>query len=145
MMSIWYRFLYLIGLRPDPGLRKYNFEISESLQDSLIPVSQHEGRPLHEILPELVAAGLKEYREEETLVQLWRTLTPPERDAVALACLGYTNKQIATRLHKSPATIQSQLINSFRKLDINNRVELRRMFISWDFSAWGPPADDPFL
>jgi DNA-binding CsgD family transcriptional regulator len=141
-MSIWYRFLYLIGLRPDPGLRRYNLEVSESLQDSLLPLVQHEGRPLHEILPELVAAGLKEYRAEEALVIQWKSLTPPERDAVAFACLGYTNRQIAARLHKSPSTIQAQLNNSFRKLGIKNRSSLSFMFASWDFSAWGPPAED---
>ena len=56
-MSIWRRLLNWIGLRPKSG--SHTYEISESLQVTLSTIAQHEGRPVHELLPDLVAAGLK--------------------------------------------------------------------------------------
>ena len=62
-MSIWQRILYLIGKRPTPGPRTY--EINESLQVSLSTLAKHEGRPEHELFPDILAAGLNQYQSVE--------------------------------------------------------------------------------
>ena len=83
-MSIWHRFLFLIGLRPQPGSRTY--EISESLQTTLTTLAKHESRPVDELIPDMLAAGLTQYRSVDELWPKWETLSPRERDVAALTC-----------------------------------------------------------
>jgi DNA-binding CsgD family transcriptional regulator len=133
-MSIWQRFLFLIGLRPNPGPRKY--EISEGLQVTLSTIARHEGRPEHELFPELLAAGLDQYRSVDELWPKWQSLSPREQDVTALCCLGFTNRQIAARLSLSPETIKTHVRNILLKFGIKSKSELRHILASWDFDAW---------
>lgn len=133
-MSIWQRILYLIGLRPNPGPRTY--EISESMQVTLSTLAQHEGRPEHELLPDLLAAGLTQYRTIDELLPKWESLSPREQDVTALTCLGYTNRQIAARLSLSPETVKTHVHNVLLKFGLNSKAELRRILAGWDFSGW---------
>jgi len=133
-MSIWQRLLYLIGLRPQPDSRTY--EISESLQVSLSTIARHESRPEHEIIQDMLAAGLTQYRSVDELWPKWETLSSRERDVTALTCLGLTNRQIAARLSLSPETIKTHIRNILFKFGINSKAELRHILASWDFSAW---------
>jgi DNA-binding CsgD family transcriptional regulator len=133
-MSIWQRLLYWIGLRPTSGSRKY--EISETLQVTLTTIAKHEGRPEHELLPDLLAAGLTQYRTIDELWPKWESLSPREKDVAALACLGYTNNQIAVRQGTSLQTIKTQMSSILRKFELKSRYELRAALAHWDFSAW---------
>lgn len=133
-MSIWQRFLYLIGKRPTPGPRTY--EITESLQVTLSTLAHHEGRPEHELIPDLLAAGLNQYRSVEKLWPRWESLSPRERDIAALTCLGYTNRQISARLSLSPETIKTHVRNVLLKFDVKSKAELRHILSGWDFSGW---------
>jgi DNA-binding CsgD family transcriptional regulator len=133
-MSIWKRLLYLIGLRPNPGPRYYEF--SESLQVTLATLAEHEGRPEHELAQELMAAGLTEYYSVDEVFKKWETLTPREQEVAALVCLGYTNRQAAARMGITPATVKFHLHNVLEKYGIESRSQLRQLLQSWDFSAW---------
>jgi DNA-binding CsgD family transcriptional regulator len=133
-MSIWQRFLYLIGLRPNPSPRSY--EISESMQVTLSTLAQHEGRPENELLPYLLAAGLTQYRTIDELLPKWESLSPREQGVAALTCLGYTNRQIAAYLSLSPETIKTHVRNVLFKFGVNSKTELRHILAGWDFSGW---------
>jgi DNA-binding CsgD family transcriptional regulator len=133
-MSIWKRFLYLIGKRPTPGTRTY--EIDESLQVTLSTLAQHEGRPEHELIPDILAAGLSQYRSVDKFWPKWESLSPRERDIAALTCLGYTNRQISVRLSLSPETIKTHVRNVLIKFGVNSKAELRHILAGWDFSNW---------
>lgn len=133
-MSILDFFRNLIGKRPKSGSRKY--EISESLQVTLTTIAQHEGRPEHEILPDILAAGLPQYISQEGLWTKWESLTPREQDVVAFVCLGYTNRQIAARISISTETVKDRLESAYRKFNVKKRADLRMIFAGWDFSAW---------
>ena len=133
-MSIWQRLLYWIGLRPDPGPRTY--EISESLQVTLSTIARHEGRPEDELLPDLLAAGLTQYRTVDELLPKWESLSPREQNVAALVCLGYTNNQIALRQGTSLQTIKTQMRSVLRKFGVENRHQLRTILAHWNFSAW---------
>lgn len=135
-MSIWDRFLYLIGLRQSPGPRTYRFDANESLQISLSTLSSNEGRPETELIPDILAAGLQQYQSSEELIRTWRKLTVREQEVAALVCLGYTNREIAARLNISPATVKTRLQNILRKYDLHKRTELRELLSIWDFSSW---------
>jgi DNA-binding CsgD family transcriptional regulator len=122
-MSIWQRFLYLIGKRPKPGPRTY--EINESLQVTLSTLAQHEGRPEHELFPDILAAGLSQYQSVEKNWPRWESLSPRERDIAALTCLGYT-----------PETIKTHVRNVLLKFGVKSKSELRHILTNWDFSGW---------
>lgn len=133
-MSIFDFLLKLIGRRPKPGPRYY--EISESLQITLSTLARHEGRPEQELLPDLLAAGLDQYRSVEELWPKWESLSPREQDVAALTCLGLTNRQIAARLSLSPETIKTHIRNVLLKFELNSKEELRHILAGWDFSGW---------
>lgn len=133
-MSIWQRLLDLIGLRPNPGSRTY--EISESLQVTLSTIARHEGRPEHELLPDLLAAGLTQYVSKDKLWNKWLSLSAREQDVTALACLGYTNREIGARLNISHETVKVRLQKALAKFSVTTRSQLRMLLEEWDFSAW---------
>lgn len=136
-MSIWQRLLYWIGLRPRSGSRKY--EISETLQVTLTTLAKHEGRPEHELLPDLLAAGLTQYVSKEKLWNKWLSLSAREQEVAALACLGYTNREIGARLNISPETVKVRLQKALTKFGVTTRSQLRMLLEQWDFSAWEKP------
>jgi len=133
-MSIWRKLLSVIGLRPISAPRKY--QVSESMQVTLTTLSQHEGRPEDDLVQDLLAAGLTHYYESEDLWRKWRSITPREQDVAALACLGFSNREIAARLHISPNTVKSRLHNVLRKFNLRNRADLRVMLAEWDLTGW---------
>jgi len=57
---------------------------------TLSTIAKHEGRPEHELIPDLLAAGLTQYVSKDKLWNKWLSFTAREQDAAALACLGYT-------------------------------------------------------
>ncbi|MBL0348101.1 LuxR C-terminal-related transcriptional regulator [Candidatus Villigracilis affinis] len=135
-MSIWDRLLYLIGLRPTPGPRTYHFDASESLQVTLSTLSSDEGRPEHDLIPDILVAGLTQYTANERLWNTWESLSQREKDVTALVCLGYTNREIGARLHISRETVKDRLETAFRKFKVHKRNDLRVLMSHWDFSEW---------
>jgi DNA-binding CsgD family transcriptional regulator len=140
-MSIWHRFLDWIGLRPKSGPRTY--EISESLQVTLSTIARHEGRPEHELLPDILAAGLSQYVTKDKLWNRWQSLSPREREVAALACLGYTNREIGKRLDISSETVKVRLQHVMMKYGVTSRSQLRMLLQEWDFSEWDKPKRRP--
>jgi DNA-binding CsgD family transcriptional regulator len=126
--------MYLIGLRPNFGPR--TFEISESLHTTLSTLAKHEGRPEHDLLPDLLAAGLTQYYSTDELWTKWESLSPRERDVTALTCLGYTNRQIAFRFGISTETVKTHIHNVLVKFQMHSKSELRLVMSEWDFGAW---------
>ena len=133
-MSIWQRLMQLIGKRPTPGPRTY--ELSESLQVTLSTLAQHEGRTEEELIPDILAAGLIQYRSVEELWPKWESLSPREQDVTALTCLGYTNREMAERLHLSPETIKKYLHTVLIKFNLRRKSDLRHILAAWNFSRW---------
>lgn len=55
------------------------------------------------------------------------SLTPTERDVVALVTEGLTTPEMAERLFVSPRTVQSHLRNVYAKLGVTSRRQLRQV------------------
>ncbi|MGV0798413.1 helix-turn-helix transcriptional regulator, partial [Mycolicibacterium elephantis] len=55
-------------------------------------------------------------------------LTPSERRVAELAASGLTTREVATALFISPKTVEATLARIYRKLGINTRAELGRVF-----------------
>jgi DNA-binding CsgD family transcriptional regulator len=127
----------LIGKRPKSGSRTY--EISESLQVTLTTIAKHEGRPEHDLLPDILAAGLNQYVTKDKLWNRWLSLSAREQDVAALACLGYTNREIGQRLNISAETVKVRLQRATMKFGVTSRSQLRMLLEGWDFSEWEKP------
>jgi len=109
------------------------------MQTTLTTLAKHESRPVDELIPDLLAAGLTQYDSTDELWKKWDTLTRREREVAGLACLEYTNREIAARLHISPETVKTRLQNTLKKFNLHSRDELRIMLVAiakWDFSTW---------
>jgi DNA-binding NarL/FixJ family response regulator len=133
-MAFWYRILIKLGLRPDPG--PHTYELDANLHTVLEDLAQREQRPANEVVSELVASGLDRRFSQDDVLQHWKFLSPREQDVTALACLGYTNQQIALQLSVSPGTVKTHLHNAMVKFNLHSRSELRLLLAAWDFSAW---------
>ena len=55
------------------------------------------------------------------------TLTPRERDVAALVKRGYTNKEVAAELFLTAKTVEFHLRNTYAKLGLTGRQQLRRL------------------
>jgi DNA-binding CsgD family transcriptional regulator len=66
----------------------------------------------------------------------WQALTPREREAAALACMGYTNREIAGQMVISPNTVKTHMRHVLRKFSVSSKIELRRSQAEWDFAEW---------
>ena len=66
----------------------------------------------------------------------WQELTPREKQAAALACLGYTNLEIAERMVISRNTVKTHLRSVLRKFNVNSKSQLREVLTGWDFRGW---------
>jgi two-component system response regulator DesR len=51
------------------------------------------------------------------------SLSPREREVLALIARGATNKEIAERLYLSPHTVKDHTSSLYRKLGVRNRAE----------------------
>lgn len=123
-----------MGLRARTNSRY--FEISESLQVTLHTLAKHEGRSEQELIPDLLSAGLDQYRSIDKHWSNWESLSQREKEVAAFSCLGFTNRQIAARLSISPDTIKTHIRGVLKKFGLNSKDELRRILAGWDFSGW---------
>jgi len=137
-MKAWTRFINFLGAGSDSNSN--SFELDESLRTILSDIARREKRPASEIQADLLAEGLLRRKKHADLWQRWQTLSPRQQDVAALACLGYTNGQIAFKLKLSPDTIKGYMRQVLYKFHLHSKVEMRLALDGWDFGQWGPPA-----
>ena len=135
-MSLLRQFLFRLGLLP--GSRSHYYELDETQYIALESLARREQRPASQVAAELVTSGLIQHLSQEELVTLWGSLSPREQEVAALACLGYTNRQIAAKLGISDETVKTHLRNALLKFKLHSRSELHMLLAEWDFSAWDP-------
>jgi DNA-binding CsgD family transcriptional regulator len=130
------RLLNQLGLRRASETQKYSLDAA--LDSALNSLAQEQQRSADEVISSLVASGLALQSEQGELWQRWQALSPREQDVAALACRGYTNRQIGAFLSISPETVKTHLRNALGKFNLRTRAELRMLLHGWDFSAWEP-------
>ena len=89
-----------------------------------------------EIAQDLLKTALLDRQVAEAQLVHWRALTPRQQQVAALACLNFTNRQIAARLGISPQTVKSHMRNLLHRFDLHSKAELRQALADWDFSEW---------
>ncbi|WP_219835382.1 LuxR family transcriptional regulator [Paenibacillus sp. R14(2021)] len=95
--------------------------------DGVTPTSYYvmdtRGKNIHRYLNKMIASfGLSEDGDEED--ERLQDLTSREKEVVVQIMKGKTNIEIAGELYLSEATVKKHIGNIFRKLDVNNRVQL---------------------
>jgi DNA-binding CsgD family transcriptional regulator len=139
-MKPWERLLVLIGLQSKKGRRYY--ELDASLHTALVDLAEREQRPVEEVQADLLARALAQQHMHGELWERWQWLSPREQEVTAFTCLGYTNRQIAAKLSVSEDTVKGYVRQVLVKFRFRSKDELRVRLGGWDFSKWGPEAQD---
>ena len=63
-------------------------------------------------------------RYGDSLVKLWETLTPAERQVAGMVAKGLGNAVVAEALSVAERTVRSHKESIYRKLEVENAVEL---------------------
>ena len=79
------------------------------------------------------------YETKNHNVQKWEDLSQRQQQVAALACLGYTNAEIAGKLNVSEATVKAHIREILRKFEVRGRYQLRYVLRRWDFSSYDDP------
>ena len=140
-MSFLKHLLNSLGLINESSERKY--ELDENLRIWLEEIAYQERRPVEEIAADLLQEAVDQRQNAAIHLQIWQELSPRQQDIAALTCLGYTNPQIAVRLHLSPETIKTHLRGILKKFGVKKKFELRQLLSDLDFSAWERPSPIP--
>ncbi len=127
------RLIYDLGLKREK-LRL--FELDEALIHSVQDLARREGRSPGEVASGLVAEALERRQAAGELLRIWQGLSMREQEVAALACLGYTNPEIAEMLFLSEETVKTHLQRILRKFGLRRKDQLLLAFSEWDFSAW---------
>jgi DNA-binding CsgD family transcriptional regulator len=69
-------------------------------------------------------------------LECWQSLTPRQRQVVALVCQGHTTHQIVGLLHITPDTVQHHLSNALHRFGLHGRAALCQLLSSLDLSPW---------
>jgi len=81
-------------------------------------------------------AVIEHYRTKNKNLRRWEELSERQKEVAALACLGYTNSEIVTKLDISLGTVKTHIRDILRKFDVRGRHQLRYMLRRWDFSSY---------
>jgi len=76
------------------------------------------------------------YHANSKYVQKWEQLSERQKDVAALACLKYSNAEIALKLNVSITTVKGHFSEVLRKFEVRGRYQLRYVLRRWDFSTF---------
>ena len=77
-------------------------------------------------------------RVDLDLYDRWLSLSEREQDVTFLTCQGHKDQQIAFKMGVSVRTVRSYLENVYHKINVNSKVELRLLFVNFDFGRRFP-------
>lgn len=85
---------------------------------------------------ELFTGFEQQLEKERENLSHWQSLSPREREVVAVVCMGLRNYQIAETLGIAQGTVKSHLENIFKKFNLRDRHAIRLALRDWDFPTW---------
>ena len=116
--------------------RRSAVQVGFDLMPHLQKIALQERKSVDEVTQELLSNAVAGRRTADESLQLWEGLTPREKQAAALACLGFTNQEIAERMVISANTVKSHMRSILHKFNVNSKEQLRAVLMEWDFHAW---------
>lgn len=130
-MSSLRHFLRANRLLPEQFIR-----LDGELFDHLEALAAAQNRPVRAVVIDALHAAILSTQAQTRNDQRWHTLTRREQQVAALACLGYTNHQIAEMLVISVNTVRSHMRGILDKYRVASKAELRLVLANWDFDTW---------
>lgn len=127
---------FLRWINPTDHTQLLVIELDPAHAQYLKQLAASENTSRQEIAQDLLKTALLDYQVAETYLAHWRALTPRQQQVAALACLNFTNRQIAARLGISPQTVKTHMRNLLHRFDLHSKAELRQVLADWDFSEW---------
>ncbi len=112
------------------------FAFDDETVELVHELARREQRPPDEVAQGLMTSALLQHEEAGETLRLWYSLTHREQQITALICLGYTNRQIASRLAISEDTVKTHVANVQRKFGLHSKADLRLALADWDFSEF---------
>jgi DNA-binding NarL/FixJ family response regulator len=120
---------------------KLKLQLDEQSLALLHELVQGQDYGIEELAAFLLSRAIHEHHQAiDENVRLWESLSTRQQQVAALACLHYTNDEIAEKLHISPYTVKTHISNIFRKFNIHGRHQLAYMLRKWDFSSYDRPS-----
>ncbi len=119
-----------------PAVRQRRYQLDEDAAGLLQVIAAQEQRGEEEVAAELLNVAIRQRYNAEKHLHLWRSLTRRERQAVALACVGQTNAEIAYQMGITEQTVKSHLHSAERKFGVSTKRQLLQLLSDWDFSSW---------
>jgi DNA-binding CsgD family transcriptional regulator len=99
-------------------------------------LAAEERRAVDEVADELLWNAVADRYTAVENLRPWDELTPREKETAALACLGYTNREMAALMVISINTVKTHIRHVLRKFKVSDRGELRQVLAGWDFDDW---------
>ena len=127
---------FLHWINPTDHTQLLVLELDSATAEYLAQLAAHTHISRSEVAQDLLKTALVDRQVAETHLTRWRALTPRQQQTAALACLNFTNRQIAARLGISPQTVKTHIRNLLHRFDLHSKAELRQVLADWDFSEW---------
>mgnify|MGYP002626085093 CR=1 FL=1 len=123
-------------LRAHFHISSYNKEKMEEIMmllDSLLRLLNIHALHKEEILPQKETVLPAQMQDD--------CITLREYDVIKLLCKGYSNKEIAGKLHISPPTVKTHIRNILTKLQLHGRMQIVARYIG-EIELMGQPDSD---
>jgi DNA-binding CsgD family transcriptional regulator len=115
------------------GLR---VSLDGEVQSLLTHFAEHSGMTQEEAAIRWLEIQAHAYQQDKEVGRLWGVLTNREQQVVALCCLEYSDREIATMLGIAYGTARTHLYNAIYKMGINKKSDLLFLLRNWDFSKF---------
>ena len=119
-----------------PAMKRRRYQLDEDAAGLLQMIAENEQRGEEEVAADLLNVAIRQRFNAEKHLHLWQSLTRRERQAVALACVGRTNIEIASQMGITEQTVKSHLYSAERKFGVSSKPQLLQLLSDWDFSSW---------
>jgi len=114
--------------------------VSRDVLAMLTELAHEQGLGIEDYLAIAVEEiAIKRYQSTNVNVQNWESLSERQQEVAALACLGFTNAEIAEKLDISLETVKTHMKQILRKFKVRGRHQLRYILRKWDFSDFDFP------
>jgi RNA polymerase sigma factor (sigma-70 family) len=130
-----------VGYLPPASIEPPGLEAMIDRKSILPPSADVEfGLPAEEVEEQVSEEQLERIRAERAAalrrVELWASLTPRQRQVVALICQGMSVREVATRLDTSTGNIRSHLSRAMGKFGVHAQPDLCHALSGLDVSLW---------
>jgi len=119
------------------GTTMLKIDVDRNTYGMLKELAREEGTSIEKLAAELFKKEvIKWYEKTDEHELIWQSLSERQKEVAALACLDYTNVEIAEKMSVSIDTVKKHMTEALRKFGIRGRHQLGYILKKWDFSAY---------